>query len=124
MEINNPNTANTWVSDDGTSIHIKRIAIGAWNMDTTASIIVAHGMGVTVRKLLNISVQITDDTQLQINILNRIDITGGDTLVQGGIDTIDPTNVRLWRADASYFDSVDFDNVAINRGYITIMYYQ
>ncbi len=93
------------------SIEKKIIEMGDWNMDSTASITVAHGL--TLADIREVSVQMRDDaatTHYQWSYDN----------VAAGFFTTDGTNVTLVRTAAGVFDSTNFDATSFNRGWIII----
>ena len=93
----------------------KVIPIGTWNMDTTASINVAHGL--TLANIRAFSFVIIDDA--------------GTGLIQNGLvglvyevqaaAVIGTTNCQLERKAAGIFDNSSFSGSA-NRGYFVIDY--
>ena len=110
----------------GTFLKKKVILIGDWNMDSTRSINVAHGL--TFSKIRNVVVSIRNDTN------NSLYVMGGGYIdeithhyVSLGSVTVDGTNVGMDRgvADGSFtaaFDGTAFDSTAYNRGWIVIEY--
>lgn len=104
------------------TVRRKVIEIGLWNMDSTLSVSVAHGLdlGTTaglVDKIRGCKVMILNDDQ---DSATPLDIWDGASAV-GGAFSIDDTNVILVRTPSSYYDSNLFD-AAVNRGYIVIEY--
>ncbi len=98
----------------GTFLKTKVIAIGDWNMDTTASLNVAHGL--TLAKIRSFDVKVYVDGGAGIYNLNvHLDA------VQGYY-WCDSTYVRLFRTALGCFDNVSFQNTGFNRGWITIVY--
>ena len=95
----------------------KTVNIGDWNMDITASVTVAHGIG-TFTKIRSVSAVIINDASSSIQNLESSDITG----VGNGIITIDSTNITLFRVTGQTFDGTDYDSTPFNRGYVTIHY--
>lgn len=94
----------------------KVIDIGDWNMDTTTSVNVAHGL--TLANIRSVDVVIRNDTDSAYYQLNRTPSGNND----GTIDSIDSTNVGLARDTGGIFDSTSFDSTSYNRGWITIIY--
>lgn len=88
------------------------ISIGAWDMDATASINVAHGLGDKDR-ILNVSAVIINDADSARALLNG---------PEGAISFIDDTNVTLSRVNSGFFDSTAYDDGAMNRGFMTVQY--
>jgi hypothetical protein len=103
-------------------VKTKIINIGDWNMDTTATLNVAHGLGSLFKKIKSISVIVRNDADT-----TYYDFTRGTTvgLVQGQVNTIDSTNIALERLAvglSGVFDDAAFDSTSYNRGWITIVY--
>jgi len=97
----------------------KTMNIGAWNMDTTASVSFAHGIASGNSKIISISAKIyTDSGSSSIDFTSSViaGVTGG-----GGIDWND-TNVGLERVAGGLFDSATYDDAVMNRGEILIIY--
>lgn len=124
MDVNNPNTANTWIGDDGSAIHCKRIPIGIWNMDATNVVNVPHGLAGKWKQILSVSVYIRNDNDNLYFSLGEFADFADPLLISGGINQIDNTNIVLRRRTGGGFGFPDFDDGAINRGYVIIMYYQ
>jgi hypothetical protein len=104
-----------------TGYGIKRLAIGNWNMDATATINVAHGM--TIAELTNvISAEAMIIADGGGSVWPLIHYNLNDNLIDGGITILDPTNVGLYRRTGGHFDSVNFDTAVFNRGYVNIIY--
>lgn len=99
------------------ALKVKILDIGDWNMDTTASVSIPHGLNLT--SIRGWSVVIRDDANA--NYRQEPFITAGvpDSLI---VSQVDATNVGITRAASSVFDSVNFDSTSFNRGWITIYY--
>jgi hypothetical protein len=96
----------------------KRIAIGNWNMDSTASKNVAHGMADHSR-ILSVSVMIISDNSASITELT----TNASTLSPaGGNILIDATQFQLSRITGGMYDDVAYDTAVFNRGYVNFTY--
>lgn len=94
-------------------LNIKVIDIGDWNMDATASINVAHG--ITFAKIRSVSAMIRND------IADTYWDYGGE--LNGDLFfTVNSTNVVLSRVASGFFDGVDFDSTAYNRGWVVVQY--
>lgn len=106
--------------DTGIKILKKKIIeIGDWNMDTTTSLNVTHGIDHT--KIRMITVIIQDDNSIAIIPLNE----GGsetDTAPNGSINIIISSFVTLKRLTGGVFDNTSYDSTPFNRGWITIEY--
>jgi hypothetical protein len=106
-----------WLSD-GTPYYKKRIAIGDWNMDTTLSKDIAHGIAsLTYDKILSLFAIIRNDSGVITN-LSLIDPSDG--LGDGCVSNMDATNVTVARTTGGSFDNTSYDSTSYNRGYITI----
>jgi hypothetical protein len=101
---------------DDVILRTKVVNIGDWNMDTTGSLSVAHGL--TLANIRTIEVVIRNDANDKYYPSACRVSTGMENLIQWA----DATNINLFREAASEFDSVDFDSTSYNRGYITIQY--
>jgi hypothetical protein len=89
----------------------KIVQIGAWNMDSTATASVAHGLPDNL-KIRNVAVMILND-----------DLTAVIPFVpQGNVTGVTATDVLLNRDAAGQFDDVAFNDALMNRGFILIDY--
>jgi hypothetical protein len=92
----------------------KVIPIGTWNMDTTASVAVAHG--VTLANIRSVSFVIIDDAGTFVtNGLNPVSFATDASLLA------DATNITLARRSGGVYDDAAYDGSG-NRGYIVIDY--
>lgn len=99
----------------------KRISIGTWDMDTDAFVDVNHGLAShewLKASIIGISI-IADGlgTVNTLGITKTVSAGSGD-----GFEYINVTTVRLSRWTAGAFDSTNFNDTSINRGYIDILY--
>lgn len=101
----------------GAYLKNKVVNIGDWNMDSTSSVSVAHGVDWT--KIRSISCIIRNDANSNGFPLNYHDGTDNDS---GGVGGIDSTNITLLRKTGGSFDNANFDSTGYNRGYVTITY--
>ena len=100
------------------SLNTKVLNIGDWNMDTTVSVTVAHG--VTLSKIRSIKAIIRNDADNAV-----FDFTVKDWSPTSGTSATmqaDATNVYLGRSTSGGFDNASFDSTGYNRGWITIQY--
>ena len=111
------------IETDGTKLKTKKVNIGAWNMDTTTGVNVAHGL--TFGNIIAWFVTIRDDTDAVRTPLNQANTGGG--LPPSGKATLGAVNIALARTDVG--DGGIYDNTAYdimgddgNRGFITIIY--
>lgn len=96
----------------------KQINIGDWNMDTTATINVTHGV-TDYKKIRSVEVMIradSDSTYLPLNHVNT------SSVVQGGVNVVEPTFITLYRLTGGDMDGVGYDSTGFNRGWIIIVY--
>lgn len=102
------------IADGG--LHLKKIDIGDWNMDTTASVNVAHGL--TLTKIIGISVLVRNDTDDgHYPFAGFIDSAG-----YMGRFILNSVNVVLTRELGCTYDSPSYDSTSFNRGWILIWY--
>lgn len=105
-------------NDVTAALHRKIIEIGAWNMDVTANVSVAHGL--TLSKIRAVSVLITDDegnAHYPIGYFNSAYSTS-----TAGSFYCGATNVVITRSVGGRFDSTSFDYPSGNRGWVIIDY--
>tara|TARA_Y100001938_G_C8073892_1_gene424789 strand:- start:913 stop:1380 length:468 start_codon:yes stop_codon:yes gene_type:complete len=116
-------TSNQYTTKfDDYGLRRKTIEIGDWNMNTTASITVAHGLTNDLWKnVKNIEIVIRNDADtIYYNDSHQNDIGTNPFGVE--INKIDNTNVTLNR-NGTTFDSTLFDTDSnYNRGWVTIWY--
>lgn len=105
------------IQTDGVNIlKTKIIDIGNWNMDSTASIGVAHGLIYgNIRAVTALIRSDADTTHYDIDYANESG-TGDNG------SRVNSLNVVLIRRTGGFFDQVDFDAGSYNRGWITITY--
>lgn len=123
MDVNNPNSANTWVSDDGKAVHIKMIDIGFWDMDSTDWKGIVHGIA-DHKKIVFINAYIFGDNGVTYKSLIQYDQIKNNGIFSGGVRAINNVEIELQRVIGGDFDLPAFSNGGINRGTLVIMYYQ
>jgi len=94
----------------------KTIDIGDWNMDSTSSVSVAHGL--TLANIRSVSVAIRNDAGTLTTMLPTTDTTA---LSNERVE-FDATNVIMLRSVSGTFDGTDYDATTYNRGWIIITY--
>jgi hypothetical protein len=102
---------------DDNTLKFKVVEIGDWNMDSTASVSVAHGVS-SEQNIRGVQVFVRHDTSSVIYPLTRA--SGASSV--SGISSVNATNVNLDRFASGAFDSTDFDSTSFNRGWIYIWY--
>jgi|SRR6478609_56747 len=98
----------------------KLINIGDWNMDTTGSVSIAHGL--TASKIRGAQAYIIPESGPN-GILPLI-FSDGDVLGSGGqlSWSAGGTTIDLSRFATGVFDSTDYDSTPFNRGYLIVEY--
>jgi hypothetical protein len=114
-----------FVSNVSTSISTKVVPIGTWNMDTTVTVNVPHGLSDS-SKIRGIDVAIAPDGGTpNINLCSN-DATGTG-VVNGGINNWSSVNIVLVRTTGALFDNAGYAttptiNGVVTRGFVTIRY--
>lgn len=117
--INYPEVASNY------SIVKKVVDIGDWNMDSTSTKAVPHGL-INHARILSISVTIFDDAGAPFDFLHQATTGASNFRPSGFISNIDATNISLFRqpsTDSGWFDNTSFDLTPFNRGVVTIEYF-
>lgn len=109
------------VDTEGTNLFLrtKVMDIGDWNMDTTGSVSIAHGL--SFQKVRSISVLIRNDLDTEYYDLSANHEPGNS----GGpfpLIHANNTNIVLERMPGGFFDDTNYDSTTYNRGWITIIY--
>ena len=97
------------LSDGTNTIKVKIISIGNWNMDTTGSVNVAHGLTYANIRMVYAGIRFDDNTA-------TFDINNGGNIQWN------TTNVVLTRTGGGTFDAATFSTTPFNRGWVTIFY--
>lgn len=99
----------------------KVIEIGDWNMVSTSSVSIAHGIS-DYRNIRSVNVIIRADSggSNVVVPLNNFNFSTGN--MSGGVYLVDSTDVNLRRKSGETFDDADFNSTSYNRGWITIQY--
>lgn len=93
------------------TLNEKIINIGDWNMDSTLSVAVAHG--ITHTKIRSISVVVRSDSDANYHDFGAFGCVGMYA---------SSTNIILLRETGGTFDNTSYDSTSYNRGWITIQY--
>ena len=83
------------------------IEIGSWDMDTTATVNIAHGL--TLTNIRAVEAFVYSDS-----------LAGYYPIFVAGIGYATTSDVTLTRDSAGLFDSTNFNDAGINRGFIVI----
>lgn len=105
------------------NIRFKTIDIGAWNMDTTAAVGIAHGLGSNWLNVASINAMIYGEDEGPGQIVRPL--VGAESNTDGdssGTITLNSLNITLLRLDGGIFDNALFNDTSINRGKIIITY--
>jgi hypothetical protein len=97
----------------------KVIDIGNWNMDSTSSVTVAHGLDYDSIQRVTATIQSDPIALLFKGPIEYVDETTG---LSAGSVYVDETLVYLSRVTGAIFDSTSFDDGVYNRGWIIIDY--
>jgi len=114
-------TAAAWEIFDSTTetaVSQKLVNIGNWDMDTTASVSVTHGL--SLGNIVGVRAVISSDTGALYS-LSQLYYPGSPDN-QGGISSIGTTTISLYRVAGGLFDSASFNYASMNRGYIIFDY--
>lgn len=121
MQIVVPPPPSQVVADGGAALRFKVVNIGLWNMISTQSVSVAHGIA-DYTKIRSITVILMTDAGT-----TRYPAGGFAFANSGVVETVqisfNNTNVILQRpANGAFSVSTLFDDPAVNRGFIHILY--
>jgi len=100
----------------GDSLKTKIINISDWNMDSTISVSVSHGLDVST--IRSISVTIRNDAD---NLYTPLDYASSSNTVCGKFRSY-ATLVELHRFTGCAFDDPAYDSTSYNRGWVIITY--
>lgn len=98
----------------------KTVEIGDWNMDTTTTVLPAHGLSGTEWKTvrsIDIMIRTDDDTAYY-----NIDANSAPGAVDVFMSLLNSTHIYLARTTSGSFDNSNFDSTSYNRGWVTFMY--
>lgn len=119
MEIIQAPTTQQIASTDGTVFNATFYNLGDWNMDTTPSIALAHGL--TGSKILGMMAIVRDDNdQLHIPLTHGIITAAAE--VNGYFYESVPGTITFTRRTGGFFDDISFDATSYNRGYLCIFH--
>lgn len=103
----------------GSYYKVKVLDIGDWNMDSTSSVSVLHGLA-DYKKIRGVSmIVVRDDSDTNYYSLPFFN---SSTSENGGVTGITSTTVNVGRLTGGVFDNTSFDSTSFNRGWITIIY--
>lgn len=97
-------------------IRRKYLSIGIWNMDSTSTVSINHGLSLS--NIIGLSAIIIDDTGQGRDSIEGVEAGG----LAGGNISAGSLNITLERATSGRFDNATYDDGTINRGYIIIDY--
>ncbi len=99
------------------TIKFKKLAINTWNMNTTDTRIVAHGIASGKTKILMAYATIHSDAGTVFNL----DYLAANGIGGGAVESFDDTNINLSRVIGGNFDNGSYED-PVNRGYVLIWY--
>lgn len=103
----------------GDSYKIKIVQIGDWDMDTTSTAIILHGIS-DFTKIRSITASIRNDVD---GAIYNLCIADPSTFVlDGSVDYANTTQLVLSRRSGGAFDNSNFNSTSFNRGWVTIIY--
>ena len=95
--------------------------IGDWDMDTTATLTVAHGLSATEWKTIrDVSVIIRNDADTFYYNLDQVSAVFPNP--SASWKSLNDTNLYLERIASGAFDTPTFSSTSYNRGWITLEY--
>lgn len=115
----------------GSGPYLKRkvVQIGDWNMDSTATVSVAHGLGSSWKNIRGIKVIVRDDADSFYSDLLSQTTQSAYHKPSGYTNGFDSTNINLARVAApdgdghnGWFDGTGYDSTSYNRGWVLIDY--
>lgn len=107
-------------SETTLTIKTKILNIGAWNMQSTTSVDILHGLGSSIawKKIVSAeAIIMKDDLSLSRPLVYFGD--GAVVINESGLGT----SIRLTRTAAGIFATASYSSTAINRGYIIFRYF-
>ncbi len=116
--VNANNSAGIIETENNVVLKTKIIEIGAWDMDATASLNVAHGIGDRT-KIYSVFATINSDGGARYN-LHSVDSSAGAS--NGGVAEITDANIQLVRTDLGFYDTGGFNDTGASRGQLLITY--
>ena len=120
---NGPVTANAGINTSNIVLKTKVIEIGDWNMATTVSVDVNHGISdYTKIRIVDVVVRGDSGSGIYYRKLDRSDTGVTPGTIQGWVGHIQPSTITLSRLTGGIFTNSAFDATSYNRGWITVTY--
>ena len=98
----------------------KVVDIGDWNMASSTTVNVTHGL--TVTSIKSVSAMIRADGDATRAPLNTFNDNTDPAMVGGGVNNINATVISLYRRTGGFFDGSSYNSTSYNRGWVTIVY--
>lgn len=117
MKTFNP-VSNATLENNGKLIKTVVYEIGGWDMVTIAVKNVNHSIDIS--KVVNLSVVLFNDGRDELYHIHIV----GPTWHATAYIAMYPTEFELEREPGGFFDSPDWNNNGINRGYIMVQYFE
>lgn len=95
--------------------HTKQIEIGVWNMDTTGTVSIPHGI-VDFKDITSVSVTILDDASSVLSFIPN----GVSSMTAPARVHATATDIVITRLTSGNYDNVSYNDGVMNRGWITI----
>ncbi len=117
-----PNNYKAVQSPDGIVLYTKVLSMGDWNMDTTGSVTVAHGLN--YKKIRSFFAIVRDDNdQVYSQSTLRPDVAGTQTeLWFDDLSPFSTTDFNIQRRIGGIFDNTTYNATSFNRGWVTVVY--
>ncbi len=110
-------------SFSGNRVHVAIVPIGVWDMDTLIAKNITFSTGNLITKIISVKAIIIDDANEEVDILEEnlhdLSLNGGSCYMYFNAGN---TIINVNRIAGGYFDNANYNDGAINRGYIYITY--
>ncbi len=120
MEISNPQTLDHIIGANGNVLRVKIMNIGPWDMVSSASLVITHGL--TFADIIMVGGYVLSDTGLTAFPLYTN--AGGSASPDWDLDVDNWSafSIILMRRAGGIFDGVNFNDAVMNRGRVIIWY--
>lgn len=122
MTVVNPPAFDHINTADGRILQVGIINIGPWNMDASDSVNVPNSLNINHNAIVDaVAIIHNDNSNLRAMRLDAIDVTLAGN-ISGMIQDLRSDIFVLYRVVGGQFDSTDYDDPTLDRGYIMIWY--
>ena len=94
-------------------------SLGAWDMQTTASVLITHNLS-DIKKILFIRGSVSRDDGANAYIFSGGKAVSIGTQQDLVVDNLTLSVISILRTSGGFFDSAVFSSTAVNRGYIIV----